>query len=223
MKNKKEPFIDFKFKENDIIILGIGGHAGMCIDILLNQKKFNLVGFIDKSKTSDNNFNLKYLGTLDNLDYLIKKGLKNLIIGIGFVGNLKKRDNYYLELSSRINIPTIIHDKAVIENSAFIHSGCQIMAGSIVGSNVTIESNCITNIGTLISHDSIIKKSSHITPGAIIAGGVTIGERCNIGMGSTIFLGIQIGNDVMIGDGSVILRNTPNNVTIVGNPGRIIK
>ena len=49
MKNKKEPFIDFKFKENDIIILGIGGHAGMCIDILINQKKFNLVGFIDKS------------------------------------------------------------------------------------------------------------------------------------------------------------------------------
>ena len=30
--------------------MGIGGHASMCIDILLAQNEFNLVGFIDKMK-----------------------------------------------------------------------------------------------------------------------------------------------------------------------------
>ena len=215
--------IEIKFSENDIVILGLGGHGSMCIDILLNQKKFNLVGFIDKFKIVDKKYNLKYLGTLDNLDYLIDKGLKNLIIGIGFVGNLKKRDKYFSDLSAKINIPTIIHNKAVIEESATVHKGCQIMAGSIIGSNVIIESNCIVNIGSLISHDSIVKKSSHITPGAILAGGVKIGNRSTIGMGATIFLGLQIGNDVIVGDGAVILKDVPDNATIVGNPGTIIK
>lgn len=214
--------LEKSFDDNDIVILGLGGHGGMCVDILLNQKKFNLVGFLDKIKKVDYRYNLKYLGTIDNLDQLIEKGLKNLIIGIGFVGNLEKRDKYFSELSKKINIPTIIHTKAIIEDSAIIQDGCQIMAGSVIGSNVVVESNCIVNIGSLISHDSIIKKSSHITPGAILAGGVKIGYKSTIGMGATIFLGLQIGNNVIIGDGSVVLNNVPDNVKIVGNPGRII-
>jgi UDP-perosamine 4-acetyltransferase len=173
----------------------------MCIDILLEQKKFNLVGFIDKIETSDKKYNLNYLGSLENLDNLISMGLKNLIIGIGFTGQLKKREKYYDEFSDKINIPTIIHKRAIIEDSAKIKEGCQIMAGAIIGSNVSIESNCIINSGSIISHDSTVKKSSHITPGAILAGNVTIGRRCTIGMGSTIYLGLEISDDEIINNG----------------------
>ena len=92
---KKEPNVNISFKKNDIVIMGIGGHASMCIDILLEQNKFNLVGFIDKIETSDKKHNLNYLGSLENLDNLISMGLKNLIIGVGFAGQLKKREKYY--------------------------------------------------------------------------------------------------------------------------------
>ena len=199
--SKKEPKLNIKFEKNDIVIMGIGGHASMCIDILLQQKKYNLVGFIDKIETSDKKYNLNYLGSLINLENLIKMGLKNLIIGVGFSGQLKKREKYFNELSKKINIPTIIHKKALIENSANINEGCQIMAGAIIGSNVKIDSNCIINSGSIISHDSIINKSSHITPGAILAGNVTVGKRCTIGMGSTIYLGLKIPDDTMIING----------------------
>ena len=116
--SKKEPTLNINFKKNDIVIMGIGGHASMCIDILLEQNEFNLVGFIDKIETSDKKHNLNYLGSLENLDNLISMGLKNLIIGVGFAGQLKKREKYYDEFSNKINIPTIIHKKAIIENSA---------------------------------------------------------------------------------------------------------
>ena len=109
---KKEPTVNINFKENDIVIMGIGGHASMCIDILLEQNDFKLVGFIDKIETIDKKYNLNYLGSLENLDKLISMGLKNLIIGVGFSGNLKKREKYYDEFSKKINIPTIIHKKS---------------------------------------------------------------------------------------------------------------
>ena len=198
---KKEPNVNINFKDNDIVIMGIGGHASMCIDILLEQDEFNLVGFIDKIETSDKKHNLNYLGSLENLDNLISMGLKNLIIGVGFSGKLKKREKYYDEFSNKINIPTIIHKKSIIENSAKIQGGCQIMAGAIIGSHVNIDSNCIINAGSIISHDSTIKKSSHITPGAILAGNVTIGRRCTIGMGSTVYLGLEISDDNVINNG----------------------
>jgi sugar O-acyltransferase (sialic acid O-acetyltransferase NeuD family) len=202
--SKKEPTVNINFKKNDIVIMGIGGHASMCIDILLEQNEFNLVGFIDKKETLDKKYNLNYLGSIENLDNLISMGLKNLIIGIGFAGNLKKRDKYYDELSAKINIPTIIHKKAIVERTAEIKEGCQIMAGSIIGSHVFIESNCIINSGCIISHDSTIKKSSHITPGAILAGTVNIGRRCTIGMGATLYLGIEIPDDKIINNGDNI-------------------
>jgi len=202
--SKKEPTVNINFKKNDIVIMGIGGHASMCIDILLEQNEFNLVGFIDKIETSDKKHNLNYLGSLENLDKLISLGLKNLIIGVAFSGNLKKREKYYDEYSKKINIPTIIHKKSIIENSAKINEGCQIMAGAIIGSHVTIASNCIINCGSVVSHDSTIKKSSHITPGAILAGNVTIGRRCTIGMGSTVYLGLEISDDNTINNGAHI-------------------
>jgi UDP-3-O-[3-hydroxymyristoyl] glucosamine N-acyltransferase len=128
-------------------------------------------------------------------------GLKNLIIGVGFLGQQNKREKYYDEFSKKINIPTIIHEKSIIENTATIKGGCQIMAGAIIGSHVSIDSNCIINSGSIISHDCTIKKSSHITPGAILAGNVTIGRRCTIGMGSTIYLGLEISDDEVINNG----------------------
>lgn len=202
--SKKEPKIDINFKDNDIVIMGIGGHASMCIDILLSQDNFNIVGFIDDKELSDKKYNLKYLGSIKNLDSLISMGLKHIIVGIGFSGNLKKRDKYYNEFRKKLNIPTIIHNKSIIEDSAIINDGCQIMAGAIIGSHVKIDSNCIINSGSIISHDSIIKKSSHITPGATIAGNVTIGKRCTIGMGSTIYLGVEVSDDKTINNGENI-------------------
>lgn len=199
--SNEEPIVNIDFDENDIVIMGNGGHAAMCIDILLEQNEFNLVGFIDKFNASNNKHNLDYLGSIDNLDYLISKGLKNLIIGVGFVGRLKTREKYYEEFCKKINIPTIIHNTAIIEKSAKIKQGCQIMAGSIIGSNTIINENCIINSGSIISHDSIINKSSHITPGAILGGFVNIGRRCTIGMGSTIYYRLEIPDDTTVNNG----------------------
>ena len=44
-----------------------------------------------------------------------------------------------------------------------------------------------------------------------------------IGANSVVKQGIKIGNNVTIGAGAVIINDVSDNLTIVGNPGRIIK
>ena len=34
----------------EIILIGAGGHAKSCLDVLLLSKKFKVLGFIDKQK-----------------------------------------------------------------------------------------------------------------------------------------------------------------------------
>lgn len=51
----------------------------------------------------------------------------------------------------------------------------------------------------------------------------TIGNNVFIGSGAKILGNITIGNNVKIGANSVILESIPDNVTVVGIPGKIIK
>jgi|688.fasta_scaffold215854_2 sugar O-acyltransferase (sialic acid O-acetyltransferase NeuD family) len=206
-KLTKSKFSDYSFKHSDTLIYGIGGHAGMCVDILHTNPDLDLIGYLDEHETVNNRYGLNYYGGLNHLEILINSGLKNIIIGTAFFENISKRQEVFKEISKKINIPTIIHPSAIIEKSATIANGCQIMAGAIIGSNVSIGNNCIINSGAIISHDSIIGHSTHVAPGACIAGGVKIGERVLVGMCSTVFLGLEIKNDAIIKNNESIVEN----------------
>ena len=206
-KKNNEILVEQYFNQDDILIIGIGGHAGMCIDIIRSINKWNIIGFLDDQIIIDERYGLKYLGKISNLNKLVDNGLKNAIIGIGFIGNLKKRHELYNNLKQIVQIPTIIHSSAIIEKSATIELGCQIMAGAIIGSNVFIGQNCIINSGAIVSHDSIISESSHMTPGATLAGHVIIGKRVTVGMCSTIYIGVSISDDKIITNGKTVIEN----------------
>ena len=120
---------------------------------------------------------------------------------------MKGKEKIYFSIKSKLNIPTIIHEKAIIESSANVGKGCQIMAGAIIGSNVTIKDNCIINSGAIVSHDTVVGMTSHITPGAVIGGHVKIGERVTIGMCSTIFVNLTIGNDAVVKNNENIIKS----------------
>jgi len=193
------------FKENDLVIIGIGGHAGMCIDILRQESQYNIVGYVDDNVTNDEKYGLKYLGNLSSIEEFAKNGLCHVVLGIGFVGNLKKREKIYNYLTSFIKVPTIIHKSAIVEPSAQIDEGCQIMAGAIIGSNVLIGKNCIINSGVIVSHNSEISDGSHLTPGATLAGHVKIGKRVTVGMCATIYIGLEISDDHIIMNGKSVI------------------
>ena len=136
------------------------------------------------------------------------KGVKYAVIGVGALGNPKLRTKLYNNLCKiGFIIPTLIHPKAIIEPSAKLGEGCQIMAGAIVGSDAIVGDNCILNAGSIVSHDCILKDNVHLTPGSILAGSVTIGQNSIIGMGSSVYIGVTIGKNAVIMNGTSVVRD----------------
>ena len=208
-------FDNLNFSESDIIIYGGGGHGRMCFDILKKEKKYNVVGYLDDNPGAGFTDDIKYLGAQNNLKNLYNKNLRNIVLGIGFINNMNKRSKLYNKISSYgFYLPNIIHAEAIIEPSAKIGQSNQILAGSIIGSNVVIKNNCIINSGAIISHDCVINDNVHITPGAILGGGVEVGENSIIGMGSAILLGVKIGKNVTINNGVSVYKNIPDGAII---------
>ena len=49
-------------KKTKLIIIGYGGHARSCIEVIKSKNNFDIVGYIDKKKNKENIYDLEYLG-----------------------------------------------------------------------------------------------------------------------------------------------------------------
>lgn len=82
--------------------------------------------------------------------------------------------------------------------------------------------------GIVVSHFAHIGKNCTINQQVTIAGGkeaesVYIGDNVFIGAGAKIIGPVKIGSNVKIGANAVVVKNVPDNCTVVGVPARIVK
>jgi len=100
--------------------------------------------------------------------------------------------------------------------------------GHFIAPNVSINAltelgmTAVCNTGSVIEHGCIVGILLLLHLAQVLCGDVTIGENTFVGANSVIKQGVIVGKNVTIGAGSVILQNVPDNVTIVGNPARIL-
>ena len=80
-------------------------------------------------------------------------------------------------------------------------------------------------IGIVIHQNSVIGGGTKIYQNVTIGSGngPKIGKNCILGCGCCILGDITIGNNVNVGANAVVLQSIPDNSTVVGIPGRIIK
>ncbi|MFW5986518.1 MAG: serine O-acetyltransferase [Halanaerobiales bacterium] len=102
-----------------------------------------------------------------------------------------------------------IHPGARIGRGFFIDHGMGVVIGETteIGDNVTLYQ------GVTLGGTGKEKGKRH----------PTIGNDVLIGAGARILGSIKIGDDSKIGAGSVVLKDVPENSTVVGIPGRIIQ
>lgn len=215
-----EPDIGKEYiKDNAIIIIGAGGHAKTCIDLIKQTKEYSIAGVIDnKIKKGNTVLGVPVIGSDNDLKKIFSLGIKKAILAVGAVTNHFVREMLYKKIKDiGFVFPTIIHPNASVEPSAKISVGNQIMANAVIGSDVEISENCIINSGAVVSHDSVLAENVHIAPGAIIAGGVKINKNTLIGMGTTVYLNISIGENVIIHNSCRITKNISDNSIIDKN------
>ncbi len=102
-----------------------------------------------------------------------------------------------------------IHPGATIGKHLFIDHGTGVVIGetAVIGDNVTMFH------GVTLGGTGKEKGKRH----------PTVGNNVFIGSGAKILGNIIIGDNVKIGANAVILRDVPDNVTVVGIPGKIVK
>ena len=188
-----------------IVIIGSGGHALSCSEIISKEKKFQIAGFVDKKSINIEPY--KIIGNDNDLIKLRKK-YNHAFIGIGQIKSPIKRKNIYSKLKEmNFILPKIISKSSLVSKKSFIDEGTIIMNYAHVNINSRIGKACIINTGSNIEHDVNVGDFAHISTGVIINGNAKIGSYSFIGSGSIIHNGIEIGDNCIIGAGKVIKKN----------------
>ena len=211
-----------------IVIIGGGGHAGIILDCIKAQNKYQPIGYLDKKKGNFYHEDIKYLGDIDNFFKNIKKKYKNeklyftIAIGDNFV---RKKIYFYLIKNKKLSLnwATLIHPSASISSKVKIAKGAQILNGSIISFNTKISKLVCINTGATIDHDNYFASFSGAGPGACTGGNVKVGKKSYLGIGCTINNSIKIEDNVIIGAQSFVNKNCKKNSLYFGVPAKKIK
>ncbi|MBE6528498.1 MAG: serine O-acetyltransferase [Thermoplasmata archaeon] len=114
-----------------------------------------------------------------------------------------------------------------INHRAHQLTGCDIHPGATIGKRFFVDHAT----GVVIGETTIIGDDVSIYQGVTL-GGVstnkgkrhpTLGNHIVVGCNASVLGNITIGDNVRIGAGSVVLHDVPDDCTVIGVPGRIVK
>lgn len=203
--------------KTDLIFLGGGGHYKDLLYLSENDKytNWNCIGFLDDNQID---------GRLDSCsalpEYLEK--YKNIKYCIAINSSIirQKLDLLYGDKSKSANL---IHETAIIGSNCSYDSGITMGPYSVLTTGVSIGLHTHINSCVSVNQNSKVGEYCTLSPGSRICGDVNIGNAVSIGASATVINLMTIGDNSILGAGTVVIKNVPNNCTVVGVPGKIIK
>ena len=203
--------------DRGIILLGAGGHAKVCIDILqtCGQRVHCCI-----AQGDGQNFcmGIPILDGDQRLECLYNQGFRNIFVAIGANSVRQKLARRAIEIG--FHLVNAISPYAIVSTSAVLGVGIAVMPGAVVNAESKIEDLAIINTGATVDHDCQIGQAAHIAPQCALAGSVSVGERSFLGVGCKVIPGIHIGDDCMAGAGSVIVRDVRSGNSVRGVPAK---
>lgn len=198
-----------------LLLVGGGGHARACIDVLLAGGEWGIRGIIEKDgQVGSSKTGYPVLGTDSNLEKLIEKSTP-VLISVGQLPSPSLRRVLHERLlGCGVIFPVIRSPQAYISPTALVGFGSIVMHGALVNTGAQVGEQCIVNSRALIEHDSVVGDFCHVSTGALINGGVSVGAGSFIGSGAVVREGVRIGDDVVVGAGAKVLRDLPNGAVL---------
>lgn len=194
--------------KSNIILIGAGGHARSCIDVIEQQAQYEIAGLVGLPEQRHSKILGYEIFAVDSELEAMRQMSPLALITVGQIktADIRKR-LYQRAVSLGFLLPKVVSPTAYVSNHATIGAGTIVMHGATVNAGAQIGRNCIINTNSLIEHDVTIADHCHISTGAILNGGVCVGSGSFIGSGSVIKEGVAVGKECVVGFG-VMLRQT---------------
>ncbi|MCK9617650.1 MAG: NeuD/PglB/VioB family sugar acetyltransferase [Lentimicrobiaceae bacterium] len=208
----------------NLIIIGAGNFAKIVYEYALlspdYNSKWNIKGFLDPNIDSMKN-ELNYPNVISTVDdYQVQKddlficSFVNPVDRVKSIETISGKGGKFISL---IHFTANINRTSVLGEGAFIGAFTTLSVNTQIGNHVIIQDHC--NIG----HDSSVGDYSHLYVGNIICGKNEVGNQVSIFTGSTIYPKIKIGDNSTVGAGSVVMRSVKKDMTVIGNPAKILE
>ncbi|MBW7452503.1 acetyltransferase [Paenibacillus sepulcri] len=202
-----------------VIILGNGGHAKVCCDLLM-LCSVHIIGFVSPEPSNETYMGVRVIGDDPTINQYQPDEIL-LVNGIGSITQPVLREQVFNRFKDRdYSFLSLIHPSSVIASNVQLGEGVQVMAGSIIQTGVRIGKNTIINTKSSIDHHSKIGDHVHISPGVTICGEVNVEDGVHIGAGSTIIQGLQISKNSIVGAGSLVLKEVKEGAKVYGVPAK---
>ena len=201
----------------NLILVGAGGHARACIDVIEQEGIYEIAGLIGLvHEVGSKHFGYEVIATDAEMPALAKQ-YQFALITIGQIHSAEHRIRLYAQAQEAgFTIPTVIATTAYISSHATIGTGTAVMHGAIINAGAQVGKNCIINTNSLIEHDAQVEDHCHISTGAILNGNSSIGTGTFIGSGTVIKEGVSIGANSLVGMGLMVRHNLDNNAKYLG-------
>jgi sugar O-acyltransferase (sialic acid O-acetyltransferase NeuD family) len=201
----------------DIIIIGAGGHAHACIDVIEQQGEFQIAGLVGmQHELRDQHLGYSVIATDDDL-FELTKTFQYAFIAVGQIQSPVNRIRIFQKVTNLgFILPSIISPKAYVSQYARIGNGTVVMHYAFVNADSSVGDNCIINTRAIIEHDADVKNHCHISTGAILNGNVNVGEGSFVGSGSIIKEGVTIGQSCVVGMGVSVRHNLLDSSRFIG-------
>ncbi len=163
-----------------------------------------------------------------------------LLLGIPVVGGLAELDRVSTGLAvigvgdnrarrllahrlTEVGWATVIHPSAFVHGSVTLGPGTVVFAGAVVQPETVVGAHVVVNTRASIDHDCRVADFVHVAPGTSLCGGVSVSEGALLGVGSSVIPCRKVGRWATVGAGSVVVKDVPDEVTVVGVPARPVR
>lgn len=203
-----------------IVMIGQGGHSKVIRDMVLENKEYQLVGYLDDKYDDLMVSDALYFGPISAAHEMSQWfDQVKFVIAIG-------NNSCRKLVANQLGFPdyqymTLIHKKAVVSPSVKIGYGTVVMANTVINVDVQLGNHVIINTGSVVEHDNKIGDYVHISPRATLTGNVIVEEGTHIGAGATVIPNVKIGKWSTIGAGATVINDIPSHCTAVGIPAKV--
>lgn len=181
------------------------------------EKRWSDIVFVDDNKSEGSFMGLELM----QLNTAIERYQEiEFVIAVGEPKTKKKI--YERLLSLNCELGSVISPDSQVSPYCKLGKGLVIKRGAIISADARIGDDTTIQSYACIGHDAIIGNHCQISTHVDIGGQTVVGDCVFVGLNAPVRELLKIGDNAIIAAGAVVLKDVDSDVTVMGNPARVI-